>query len=623
MKKNVTMVFILVLTIVFLSTLLYIGTSLGHHNISPSYHESVLTVEKPSQLRGGKLSAENNLFLSSSSDEGKHEVLPNISITSSAFVDSPRVENITSTINDGSGADNLTIVVDSNVRNDTIAAAATIKLLDSGFTVSSTHSSSILPTVQPTLSPTASFPIDMMFVSSSSFEIGIDEHVYSTSNNCISINTNTQPFADDVHEVGQPLNGNDIVMLVRTALVEGEIFNETSLMDSLKSITDVIARHLVVENLTMFMELSAYSSPSASIAHAIAVAYPDVVSMYIQSVTKSNEGEIIVDIQEQVPCENIDAQSLVIKPDPANYYLLQNHAALLPDFSKKYSNSLEIESTIQQFNCVQYVDDLSEFVHKLLPFEYEEYMQQVFCRCKYTYIPSDLPYASNGVGYFSHWESPIRLIERINNIKSSASCKLELNAESDSNKYLHHVRESYVVIQRVDSAGVLDGIPVGYLMKAQPLIPHMTRLMSKMLNVVSTDISNDILVQLIAKIGNVMFNKLDSSESVASKTNATAIGISWLNAFLLNGNNSVTALVGVSDGLWTRVDSGSSSEKAGDIAVSSPIVSPPSRYAYLWSHSRNLMSYVLGSTSGTTESSSATSSSANRLTIPFMVWKVR
>jgi len=276
------------------------------------------------------------------------------------------------------------------------------------------------------------------------------------------------PLARQTGESGtdRDIEGMEMVRLVKRGFSEGQVFDSPMVPDALKFVGDAVARHLIVENLTVFVELSSYPDSAVTIAHAVASAYSNVTVVHVDSRPMSEsvfpDLEVVDAADSRVCAEDV---SVVLRPDPANLYLVQDHSALF-----------EAASVI---NGVQFVDNWGDFVNKQLPFEYETTVRDMLCRARYSYVPATFA-ASGSEEYFSYWSSLSELIERANaaDADGNAHCLLTLDATSEPNQYLKkHGGQAYAVVERAYTSGA-SGLSVGKLLTARPTNAQIHKLMA-------------------------------------------------------------------------------------------------------------------------------------------------
>jgi hypothetical protein len=97
-----------------------------------------------------------------------------------------------------------------------------------------------------------------------------------------------------------------------------------------------------------------------------------------------------------------------------------------------------------QFYCVQVIPTLELLVGSLLPFEFEEVLGNILCRCNATFVPQSLP----DVAYFAFWDSASHLLSSVEKVIPS-TCSLSY--DSDSYGAASTVRSSHIVVQRNDT----------------------------------------------------------------------------------------------------------------------------------------------------------------------------
>eukprot|EP01038_Epipyxis_sp_PR26KG_P005199 gene5199-7236_t len=101
--------------------------------------------------------------------------------------------------------------------------------------------------------------------------------------------------------------------------------------------------------------------------------------------------------------------------------------------------------------CIQVISNLNQLIYDQLPYEFEQTLGKILCRCNVTYIPKDLP---NNDPFFSYWLSSTSLINAAIESLSSSSmkyCTLSFNVDSNQN-YIRKVKYTHIVIERNISA---------------------------------------------------------------------------------------------------------------------------------------------------------------------------
>lgn len=158
--------------------------------------------------------------------------------------------------------------------------------------------------------------------------------------------------------------------------------------------------------------------------------YPGLLSVFFNegkssnaddddSSNNSNEEDII----------EIELYHNMFTYQPSNIYLVRpmaNKENALPD---KYS-------------CVQTILDLDIMRYDLLPFEYENTFGKLLCRCKYTYLPLNLP----DTNYFSFWGSMKALVDSA--IASVKTCAVTDENLDNKSSFARELKRSHMIVIR-------------------------------------------------------------------------------------------------------------------------------------------------------------------------------
>lgn len=104
-------------------------------------------------------------------------------------------------------------------------------------------------------------------------------------------------------------------------------------------------------------------------------------------------------------------------------------------------NSLDRKPLVM--DCVQSIADLNLLVNNLLPFEYEEVLGNILCRCNATYVPLILP----DNPYFAFWDSTGHLLRSVGTVVSD-TCTLSFDLNGNGHKAASVVRSSHVLVLR-------------------------------------------------------------------------------------------------------------------------------------------------------------------------------
>jgi hypothetical protein len=107
------------------------------------------------------------------------------------------------------------------------------------------------------------------------------------------------------------------------------------------------------------------------------------------------------------------------------------------------SDTLRKDRWRDRFDCFQLVNSFEDILpssnSQILPFEFEDSLGELLCRCNVTVLPSQLPSSS----FFTYWESvDLLLDESMRNIQDS--CSIEVN-RTGAKKYSRYESEYYWV----------------------------------------------------------------------------------------------------------------------------------------------------------------------------------
>lgn len=245
--------------------------------------------------------------------------------------------------------------------------------------------------------------------------------------------------------------GADMMENVFNALRFGRVCNSTSIVDSLtepiyKSPVSALLESLKVllpsVNPLYFIEYSSVKRQQ-TLSYHFSTQFPDMSSLLIHL-----EG-IYQESRNNVDLEHISSGNLAVQSDLQQLECgekLQHHS----NFFVSLDRSSSFDLSNDEWSCVQVIEDLRILVKDLLPFEYEQTLGRMICRCNITYIPSDYPTDF----YFASWESLPKLLDAavrsvsLQSDLTKLSCAVDYSMQDLEESYLKSVRSSHVVIRR-------------------------------------------------------------------------------------------------------------------------------------------------------------------------------
>jgi hypothetical protein len=101
-----------------------------------------------------------------------------------------------------------------------------------------------------------------------------------------------------------------------------------------------------------------------------------------------------------------------------------------------------LDSAEHAFDCAQIVPTLDLLVSNLLPFEFEELLGNVLCRCNVTFLPQTLPESA----YFAFWDSTNHLLHSVEKAAMDV-CAFTYDMDGGS-KLTTALRSTHIVVQR-------------------------------------------------------------------------------------------------------------------------------------------------------------------------------
>lgn len=208
------------------------------------------------------------------------------------------------------------------------------------------------------------------------------------------------------------------------ALYDGDICRESFAMNvQQKLVLDALADMLTVNEGKLFIELTSVSILQ-SFSKAISASSSQTTSVLIQM---DNIGSNAAECQDyQRP------MNLLVGRSPG----------------------VTMDSEIQTVSCIQFIEDLSLLVEGLLPFEFENYLGHILCRCDFTLLPKDI--VSNS--FFSYWESLATLVQKSSESVDSNVCSLTVESSQQfAIKIKYH---SFIVVERLSHNLTLNEISI-------------------------------------------------------------------------------------------------------------------------------------------------------------------
>jgi hypothetical protein len=193
-----------------------------------------------------------------------------------------------------------------------------------------------------------------------------------------------------------------------------------------------ILHELLSRDLSLFIEYSRlnlrYSTP---LSFSISSHHPDCLSVLFDSSFGSLQSQSKTLSKPKRICGAMRYPTYI--SPPSNIIIA----------SPPTSDTLRKNRWKGHFDCFQLVnsfDDILPFPNsEILPFEFEDTLGELLCRCNVTVLPSQLPTSS----FFTYWESVDLLLEEsMRNIHDS--CSIEVNKTS-SKKYSRYESEPYWV----------------------------------------------------------------------------------------------------------------------------------------------------------------------------------
>ena len=172
---------------------------------------------------------------------------------------------------------------------------------------------------------------------------------------------------------------------------------------------------------------------ASTVAYTIAAAYPTITALVLRFPTDTTTS-LAIEESSNIYRGRMgwNAYSAECPADPAgsNFYLADGE-----------NNPLD--RTGNNMDCIQIISNLEMLVNNLLPFEFEEVLGNILCRCSVTYIPQNLPDSA----YFAFWDSGNHLLRSVERVIGSF-CAISYDMDQHSSTLISPVRMSHIVIQR-------------------------------------------------------------------------------------------------------------------------------------------------------------------------------
>jgi hypothetical protein len=116
------------------------------------------------------------------------------------------------------------------------------------------------------------------------------------------------------------------------------------------------------------------------------------------------------------------------------------------------SHSAQTADTSSTLQCIQLVHSLGDLVRNMLPFEFENDLGALLCRCSHTYLPKSLPADQPFFAFWDHSTSAlvtaaVKAVSR----ETKNVCRISLDMGDSSTKHLYSsIRYTHLVAQRFD-----------------------------------------------------------------------------------------------------------------------------------------------------------------------------
>eukprot|EP01032_Pedospumella_encystans_P014321 gene14321-16455_t len=170
-------------------------------------------------------------------------------------------------------------------------------------------------------------------------------------------------------------------------------------------------------------------TPGLTVSTALASLYPTITVLQLQFDTGNGPDEPDMHNNNNNRYASRKSSLCPMERAGSNVYVASGESTIL-------------DRTPLTLDCVQIVPDLDLLVGNLLPFELEELLGNVLCRCNVTYVPSVLP----NNAYFAFWESAAHLLHSAARAIPD-SCELSFDSNSLL-KFVSTVKSSHIVVQR-------------------------------------------------------------------------------------------------------------------------------------------------------------------------------
>lgn len=203
-----------------------------------------------------------------------------------------------------------------------------------------------------------------------------------------------------------------------------------TLMDPKESSKDSTDAGAVVRRPKSIIEYSPHSADvSNTVAFALSGAYPTVTVLLLQFGDSSSTSDA-QSLFRRSRSLNPFAKVCDAERPGSNMYIAQGE-----------ENALDHQPLVM--DCIQVLSDLTLLVNNLLPFEYEEALGNILCRCNATYLPITLPEDA----YFAFWDSASHLLHSVEAV-ASETCSFSFDLNSNANRAASAVRSSHIIVQR-------------------------------------------------------------------------------------------------------------------------------------------------------------------------------
>ena len=170
---------------------------------------------------------------------------------------------------------------------------------------------------------------------------------------------------------------------------------------------------------------------------------------------KSKEGFIENEKYDKNICtqQSLPSNLFIIQHNPKEgYFNLENESNVSNMHNTNREENGNLDNLLGMYSCSQFISNFEMLVNGQLPFEYEESLGNMLCRCDTTLLPRFLPHGAHlKDDYFQFWENVESLIRA--SVTALGLCTLHIDGPPSSIRsgYGKRVRYTHLVVRRMNN----------------------------------------------------------------------------------------------------------------------------------------------------------------------------